>query len=217
MKLAACIVLLAGLALADSIPFSNGSGAASGTFTFNTATNKVTSWNLVTTFIGSTATDVYNSADDPSTAAPTVIVLTNFSGNEVLSFEENNLSTNQRDELDIVIACNGVANCLTTGTTGSSFATTAGGTEPCGPPGTLCIQSSEQFGVPEVLNSRNLAAGFVTDPPVGNDLTFTLTSTPSTVPEPEGAWLLLSVLGGLGILGKKVRFYRSKILTKKTV
>jgi hypothetical protein len=149
-------------------------------------------------------TDVYNSAD--TAAAPTVLVLSNFSGNEVLSFEENH--TAQRDELDIVVACNGVTNCLTTATTGSSFHTTAGGTEPCGPPGTFCIQSGEQFGVPEVLLSRPLAAGFITDPPSVDPifLKYTLTSTPPTVtPEPRYEWLLLFALGSLGMLRRIIR------------
>jgi hypothetical protein len=202
MKLAACVVLLSGSALATtipSIPFADGSGAAFGTFMYNPATNQVTSWDLLTTFTGSSMTDVYNSAD--TAAAPTVTVLSNFSGNEVLSFEENHIA--QRDEFDIVIACSGVMNCLTTATTGSSFHITAGGTEPCGPPGTLCIQSGEQFGVPEVFNSRLLAAGFITDPrrvdPIF--LKYTLTSSLSTVtPEPRYEWLLLAALGGLGIL-----------------
>ena len=123
MKLAACVVLLSGLALAatvPSIPFTDGSGVPSGSFTYDPATNNVTSWSLLTTFTGSSMTDVYNSADNAS--APTVTVLSNFSGNEVLSFEENH--TAQRDEFDIVIACSGVMNCLTTATPGSSFHTT---------------------------------------------------------------------------------------------
>jgi hypothetical protein len=207
MRFVVCLVLLSHLALADSIPFADGSGTASGTFTFNTGTNQVGSWDLMTTFTGSTRTDVYNSAN--TAAAPTVLVVSNFSGNEVLAFEQNE-PTSQRDELDIVIACHGVANCLTTGTTGSSFATTAGGTEPCGPPGTFCIQSGEQFGVPEVLSSRDLAAGFVTDPPVGSVLTFMLTSSPAaTVPEPGSGLLVLCALVAWGILRWATYLHRS--------
>lgn len=129
-------------------------GTVTGIFTFNST--GVTTWDLTASASsnGNYGTQTFDSADSAS-AAPTFTLLANSNADQVLSFEEN-IGT-QRDELDLVVACGGAADCLT-GSTGSGSFTLVTGTA-CPSVG-FC--SYELFGVPETLNQRNLASGTIT-------------------------------------------------------
>ena len=53
----------------------------------------------------------YNSADDPAMSDPTGSFFSNFNGDQVFAFKE--FFGTVRDEFEIVVACGGVANCIT--------------------------------------------------------------------------------------------------------
>ena len=218
--LAAFVFFLAGAAMADTLTFANNEGTATGSFTYDATTNKILDYNFSLSSSGTGApisfgATTYNSAD--TAIGTSSIVVSNPNGDEVFSFFEIQPSQSRLDEFDIVIACGGVANCVTQATEGNSFAIVSGN---CGP---TCVSSGEQTGVPEnITPSRFLGPNNfinITDPtcPV-NDSCFTMSlSTTSTgtilgggggdttgVPEPST--LLLSALG-LGGLALK-RFSR---------
>jgi hypothetical protein len=204
LVLAVSLALFSGVAAAASLPIGTETigfitgGTATGSFVFNTVTNQLTSWNFQLTAGGVFGSTSYNSAD--ASAAPTGIILSNFNKDQVFSFEENHVST--RDEFDIVVVCGGVANCLTQASVGMSFMVASGPT-PCPPSGQpgFCIESGEQLNVPESLQQRLLAPGFlnVTDPPgtlaFNVDITATGPIFGTVAPEPES--LLLCATGVL--------------------
>ncbi len=205
--LAALILLAAGGAMADTLSLADGS-TVTGSFIYDATTNSVVSFDFTTS---GTATFGGESFVGPVSQSSSAIVLNNLDGDQVFAFDSVQ-SSGFVDELDIVVSCGGVANCVNQATVGNSFAITAG--QPtCGTTG-FCIASGIQNNVPESL-SQDLMTGnnfiTITDPVCpSTDHCYTLTlSTTSTgtvfsgnnnggggntgVPEPST--LVLSALG----------------------
>jgi hypothetical protein len=214
--LVACLLLMAGVARADTLTLQNG-GTVTGSFIYDMTTNSVISFNFTTTAGGGFGNESYIGPVLGSGA----VVVSNQDGDQVFSFDSVQ-SDGTVDELDIVLSCGGVLNCAQLAAPNSSFAVTTG-FPPCPNPGGKCIASGLQNQVPGgVIPEDLISAGnfiTVTDPTCpGTDTCFTMTlSTTSTgtvfnggggtgnnnVPEPST--LLLSALG-LGALALK-RFY----------
>lgn len=208
--LAILILLAAGSARAngvtlgtETLSFQDGS-TVTGYFTLNTTNNTLTSWDFTTTAGTLFAAETFASSDAAN--APSSLIVSNFNGDEVLAFEENQ-ADGTRQELDIAIACGGTINCLTNANlaTPQSFALTTG-TTPCPAPGNpgFCIVSGLQH-VPEGFGQNLLNPGFLnlSDPP--GSIAFNIDSTAANtvfngggtnnngVPEPST--LVLSALG----------------------
>jgi len=184
------LLLLASSAFADTTATVNATfvapgGTVTGTFTFSPTT--VTSWDL-TASGGTLGTEVFNSADTSN--APTFFALTDSNGDQVLSFEENIGAL--RDELDLVVACGGVANCLFASTGAVTLSLVTGSS--C-PSGGIC--SGELFGVPETLNGRNIASGTISTSGTGGG--------GGGTPMPEPSSLALLGTGLLGVVGFRRR------------
>lgn len=214
------ILFRAGAVRADTLSLADGS-TVTGSFVYDATTNTVVSFDFTT---AGTATFGGESFIGPVTGSSGAVVISNQNGDEVFAFDSVQPS-GFVDELDIVVSCVGVANCVNQATVGNSFAITAGQPS-CPNPALFCVASGIQNNVPESL-SQDLMTGnnfiTITDPTCpSTDQCFTLTlATASTgtvfdggtgnnggggntgVPEPST--LLLSALG-LGGLALK-RFY----------
>jgi hypothetical protein len=205
----AMVSMFAGSALAngltvgtETLTFTDGS-TMTGFFDLNPTTNQLVSWNFLYSGGTSFGAETFNSADTTCgvscAAAPSSLVVSNFNGDEVLTFEENQ-PNGTRQEFDIAVACGGVANCLSQAATGMSFAVEGPITFPTPCPGQFCIESGLQA-VPEGFGGGLLAPGGfinVTDPPgslafnVSNSADGTVfNGTGGTTPAPEPGTLAL--------------------------
>lgn len=124
-------------------------GSLTGNFVFDTVTGKLSSWDLQATagLTGGT-NETYNSAD--AAAGASVLVSTDANGNQVLDFFEAFSTVN---EIQLVVACGGVQNCLNQASNGMSFNLVTG---PCDP-SQVCGFSGEQIGVPTEFAERQLS------------------------------------------------------------
>jgi hypothetical protein len=193
--------LAAGVALASptgvgSLAFDNGE-PLSGFFSYDAASSSITNWDMTSDAF---AAHHYQPGVDGGSS----FVSSNSSDDEVLSFFQN--FSGETFEVDIVLACNGNANCINAGTLTTSFAI-VGGHVTC-PPGTLkCVSSDEQrvsgFG------THFLLSGFLnlSDPPEGG-LSFNIDSSIApghtlygSAPEPSTWAMMLIGFAGLGYAG----------------
>jgi hypothetical protein len=210
-----------GAAKADTLNLVGG-GTVTGSFVYDVTTNSVVSFNFTTTAGGGFGNEVFvGNAPYTNTSTASAIVLTNQNGDQVFGFDAVQ-ANGEVDELDIVVACGGFANCVQNNPNakGNSFAIAAG-FPTCPNPGTstgFCIASGLQNQVPGSLSGLLLSAGnFITvDPPPGaTQYTIALAITPmgsvltgdgsggggpSPVPEPSTVLLLGAGLGAVVIL-----------------
>ena len=195
---AACamLVLFAGSALADTLSFTNG-GTATGSFVYDATTDTIVSFDFTTTEGGGGGSTFVGTGG---------IIFTNQDGDQALAFDSfqpnqgpvvNGSPIGQTDELDIVVSCGGVTDCLTEAVDGDSFAITSGPNNypstTCPNPGTTslttgyCLASGEQFDVLNCLGSSCsvLLTGnnFLTiaDPPSPGDTLYTMTLSTTAV------------------------------------
>jgi hypothetical protein len=209
------VTVLAASALGDGLPLGtqtlNFTDGSTMTGFFTLSGNTLTSWDFQYSGGTSFGAETFDSADTSCGAgcvsAPSSLVASNFNGDEVLTFEENQ-PDGTRQEFDIAINCGGVANCLTQASTGMSFAVEGPIAFPSPCPGP-CIESGLQR-VPEGFGVGLLAPGSflnVTDPP--GSLAFNVDSAAtgpvfngggSTHPVPEPSTLLLLLGSGIGML-----------------
>lgn len=190
-----------GAAIADTanLTFVDGS-TVSGTFAYDVTTNQIISWNFVSSEFGGTS---FNSASVNSLCFGVPcggLALTNQNGDIVFgfdSFQPNaNNGTGATDELDLVISCGGVANCVQNTLAGlghgvgNSFALTTGPVPfACSGNTTngFCIASGEQQDIFNCLgsNCQALLAGnnflTITDPPSPNDVIVNMTLSSAAV------------------------------------
>jgi len=170
----AILFLAAGAVFADNLSLVNG-GTVTGSFVYDATTNTVVSFDFTTTAGGGFGNESFIGPVSGSSGA---VVLTNQDGDQAFGFDSVQ-SNGDVDELDIVLSCNGVANCAEQAVSGDSFAVTAGpDTYPsasCPNLGTttgFCIASGLQNNVPGGL------AGDLIGP--GNFVTITDPACPST-------------------------------------
>ncbi len=171
-------LLAAAAARADStLTFVDGS-TVSGSFVYDATTNTITSFDFTSNAFGTTSTFDSSSPNAQCFGVPCVGIFSNANGDEVLGFDAAQ-SYGATGELDLVLSCGGVANCLQQASNGNSFGIVAGN---CG---SSCFSSQQWYSVPECLgNCTDLLAGnnflTITDPP-STDTLYTLTlSTTST-------------------------------------
>lgn len=211
------VLLICGTGLAKADPITglslafNGGGTLAGSFEIAPGTNTITSWDLTATGVfGFNGSHEYTNTATAAGAGS--IILTNSDGDEVLAFDQN-FGTEGLDELDIVIACGGTANCLNQATTATPMSFALGSTTPCASGGTLCVVSGESQVVGVV--TTNLQPGFlsVSDPPGSIALNVTSTAVGTvysggtvntggggTTNTPEPGSLLLLAIGLCGLL-----------------
>jgi hypothetical protein len=130
--------------IGGSLVFSNG-GTLSGHFDLDPAaadpTHPFVSWLLTTTDFGTT--HVYDSTQTGA-GSGSIALQNNRDNDQVFSFFQvfQDGSVQSTFELDIVIACGGVANCFTNAAEGTTFALVGQHTCPVG--SGLCVSSGEQ-------------------------------------------------------------------------
>jgi hypothetical protein len=224
------LLFAGGAVMADTanLTFVDGN-TVSGTFAYDVTQDKIVSWNFTSTeFNGTTFNSA--SANGQCFGFPCGgFALTNPNGDVVFGFDAAQPNANNAaDELDIVISCGGVQNCvqsillsLVGNGVGNSFAIAAG--QPTGCTGAItCIASGEQQDIfnclgascQVLLGANNFLT--ITDPPSPGDVIvdMTLSNVPvgtvltggggnAGVPEPST--LLLSSLGFAALALK--RFY----------
>jgi hypothetical protein len=193
-----------------TLSFTDGS-TVTGFFAVTAGTNQISSWDLQLTpsADGVFGSETYSSTD----ANGSSFVGSDANGNQILSFFD--VFGADVNELQIVVACGGVQNCLTQASAGTSFALVTG---PCNV-GFVCGNSGEFFQVPDGFGQRLLDPGFlnVTDPPATLAFNIATTATGTvfgsggggnnngggSVPEP-GTWAMF-VLGLAALAGLKLR------------
>lgn len=226
---AACVIVLlfASMASASTVgaggvtlPFAGGQGTVTGYFQLDAA-GQLTAWNFQVTPNYAFQTFTYTNTDPNQGALisgtdPSSILKPNKNGDQILMFYSGISNSFGLSELDLVIACGGVANCLSAnGAANMSFALATGALGfACDPaiPG-KCTQSGEQYSLN--LGGRLLAGPAylnVTGDPVfslGTTADFTVWTPNGTPPDnpavPEPATLLLMGTGVAAIAKKLVR------------
>jgi hypothetical protein len=173
--LAAILLFAVGAAKANPITGVSlgfvGGGTLTGYFELGTGAQagQIVAWDL--SAVG-TATFGNHEYTNTATGGTSAFLVANSDGDEVLAFDQN--FTDGLDELDIVISCNGTANCLNQANTATPMSFALGTSNPCpvGPPTQIhCIVSGESAVVG--VGGAFLQPGFlqVSDPVGGISLT----------------------------------------------
>jgi hypothetical protein len=223
------LLVTSGVAKASSITLQSGDTVA-GNLVYDITTNQILSFDFTTSGTGGFGGQSYiGSAPYTSASSSSAVVLSNSDGDQVFSMVAVQSDGIDVDELDLVVACGGVANCVTQASaTGTSYAL-AIGSPTCPTTGGLCIASGIQNDVPESLVGTLATGGYldVLDPSCNNGTadecaSVTLDSTnaysvfnPSTsgngggggtaMPEPGTLPLLAAGLVLLGFAASKKR------------
>lgn len=207
------LLFTSSLARASTISLQDGD-TVQGSLVYDITTNSILSFDFTTSGTGAFGGESFiGAAPYTPASSASAIVLTNSDGDQVFSMVA--VQTNSMvDELDLVVACGGVPNCVTTASaTGTSYALAIGAPPaPCPNTG-ICIQSGIQNGVPESLSALFATAGFldVLDPTCNNGTTdecasvtldatnaysiFTPTGGGGGVPAPEPESLSMLAMG----------------------
>src|SRR6266481_4336101 len=183
------LLAMASAAMADSttLTFVDGN-TVSGTFKYDVTTNTLVSWDFTSSAFGGTTFDS-NTANGQCFGVPCGSVQNNQDGDVVFGFDafQPNVNNGTSQELDIVIACGGAANCvqnillpLVGNGVGNSFAITTG--QPgctLGAPG-LCVESGQNKDIFNCLTNCILALSgnnfiTITDPPSPGDVIVDMT------------------------------------------
>ncbi|HKQ86777.1 MAG TPA: PEP-CTERM sorting domain-containing protein [Candidatus Acidoferrales bacterium] len=177
MGLGALLLFTSGIAKASSINLQNG-GTVQGSLVYDITTNSILSFDFTTTAGGGFGNESFiGSAPYTPASGYGAVVLTNNDQDQVFSIVAVQ-TDGSVDELDLVVACGGVANCVTTASaTGTSYALAIGAPPaPCPNIPTTqgyCIESGLQNSVPGGLSADPATAGFldVLDPTCNNGTT----------------------------------------------
>lgn len=164
-KIVVCLGVLllfsSGIAKASTITLQSGD-TVQGSLVYDITTNSILSFDFTTTGTGAFGGESFiGSAPYTAASSASAIVLTNSDQDQVFSMVAVQ-SNSTVDELDLVVACGGVANCVQQASaTGTSYALAIGAPPaPCPNTGT-CIESGIQNGVPETLSALFATAGFL--------------------------------------------------------
>lgn len=162
ISLGVLFLFTSGIAKASSITLSDGT-TVTGSLVYDITTNQILSFDFTTTGTVTYGGQSYiGSAPYTNTSTSSAVVVTNNDGDQVFSMDAlQNNATGPLDELDLVVACGGAANCVTQASaTGTSYALTIGAPT-CPTTGGFCIESGIQNNVPSSLGIDAATAGFL--------------------------------------------------------